>query len=475
MQDVLALVPHNLHRVRVEERELLFHVPTTALFALDEAGRAVLDALAGAALSLAQLQQKLSGEHDAAGVAETVLELTALELIRGPGAEPARAARSIQGFPLSTVVLNVNTGCNLACTYCFKEDLAPVASGAKMDLATAQAAIELLLRESPGRDHYNVVFFGGEPLTHFPLLEALVDWAEARIRGAGAHVDFSLTTNATLLTPRIVDWLEAHRVGVAVSLDGPRAVHDRHRVTRGGQGSYRAVEPRVRLLRERYRARPLGARVTLARGTRELEPIFDHLTQELGFDEVGFAPVTAGSVAGFELDERELDGVFAGFEALGERVVAAAREGRKLGFSNLLQLLTDLWSGTSKSLPCGAGYSMLAVDQQGKLNLCHRFTGSALPTFGDVESGVARAELGAFLERRLDLRDRPCETCRIRNLCAGGCYHESWSRYGDPIHPTLHYCDRMRRWIDYGIGAYARIQDARPEWFARHLAPRRAR
>jgi hypothetical protein len=34
-------------------------------------------------------------------------------------------------------------------------------------------------------------------------------------------VDFSLTTNATLLTPAIIAFLSENRIGVTVSMDGP--------------------------------------------------------------------------------------------------------------------------------------------------------------------------------------------------------------------------------------------------------------
>jgi uncharacterized protein len=475
MDRPLELLRHNLHRVAVGGRELLFHVPTTSLFELDPLAREALALLDAGPQPLAALQAQLAARHGAGAVAEVVEELVACEVLRDASAAPPAwaARRRVTTFPLTTVVLNVATGCNLACGYCFKEDLTSVANSRTMDFATAQAAIELLLRESPGRERYNVVFFGGEPLTQLPLLERVVAWGEERFAAAGARVDFSLTTNATLVTARIADWLDAHHVGVAVSIDGPRRVHDRHRTTRGGSGSYGAVAAKVRLLRERYRARPLGARVTLARGTTEVGEIFAHLTRELGFDEVGFAPVTAGDDARFNLSEPELGAVFAEFRALGDALVADALRGERLGFSNLLQLLTDLYYGTSKSLPCGAGYSMVAIDHAGAVNLCHRFTGSALGTFGDVASGLARPELAAFLERRLDRSGVDCASCRIRNLCSGGCYHESYARYGDPIRPTLHYCERMRAWIDFGIAAYARILAARPEWFGRTLAPRR--
>jgi uncharacterized protein len=114
------------------------------------------------------------------------------------------------------------------------------------------------------------------------------------------------------------------------------------------------------------------------------------------------------------------------------------------------------------------------VDHEGDLHLCHRFTGSKMPTFGNVESGIAREDLTGFLEAAANLSGKPCETCRIRSLCAGGCYHESYARYGDPHHPTLHYCDLMRDWVDFGVEVYARILEARPDFFSHHVEPRRA-
>ena len=162
-------------------------------------------------------------------------------------------------------------------------------------------------------------------------------------------------------------------------------------------------------------------------------------------------------------------------KALGRDYRDEALAGRNNGFANMHQLMTDLAEGTRKSLPCGAGLGMLAVDKDGGLNLCHRFTGSSLPTFGDVEDGIDKPRLGAFLEEAQDRSARPCATCRIRNLCSGGCYHERYARYGDPMHPVAHYCELMRDWIDFGIDVYTQIMAGNPGFFERHVAPRRAR
>jgi uncharacterized protein len=390
----------NGHVVRFDGRAMLFHVPTTALFALDDLGHAVIDIAQGSAQrDVAAFVEALEGRFDGGQVRDFVDRLAQLEVLQGDGlARPVNPKRvDVESYPLSTIVLNVNTGCNLGCTYCYKEDLQIPARGERMNFETASRSVELLLAQAAQRDRVGIVFFGGEPLTNMPLIRQVVDYAERRAVETAKRVDFSLTTNATLLTPQIVEFFDAHRFGISVSMDGPRAVHDRHRRTVGGKGTYDVVSRKVRMLLERYRARPVGARVTLTRGTTEVEAIHEHLRGELGFHEVGYAPVTAADKVDHALTDEELLEVHSAFERLGEQYLQAALRGANTGFSNLHQLMTDLHEGRRKSLPCGAGVGLLAVDKQGDLNLCHRFTGSELPTFGNVQTGVDGERLGAFL------------------------------------------------------------------------------
>ncbi len=477
MPDGLRLTPHNSHEVDVDGRRILFHVPTTSLFELDDVAGEVLDLFkTDAEVSKADLQHRFDGRHSPERVVETLEELLDLEIIHNGQPRPANHAPvKVTHYPISTLVLNVNTGCNLSCSYCYKEDLATPDRGQKMAFETAAKSFELLLQESGERKRVNLVFFGGEPLSNMTLIRAVVDHAERRAAEVGKVVDFSLTTNATLLTEYLVDYFSAHRIGVTVSMDGPKALHDKNRKTVGGKGTYDVVARKARMLLEHHRTRPVGARVTLTKGVTDVVAIHQHLKHDIGFFEVGYAPVTAGDVEYFNLTEDELAEVFQGMKALGRDYRDEALAGRNNGFANMHQLMTDLADGTRKALPCGAGLGMLAVDKDGGLNLCHRFTGSELPTFGDIDAGIDKQSLGSFLEQAQDRSERPCATCRIRNICSGGCYHESYARYGDPMHPVAHYCELMRDWIDFGIEVYAQIQAGNPEFFERHVEPRKAR
>ncbi|MDO4683136.1 MAG: quinohemoprotein amine dehydrogenase maturation protein [Lautropia sp.] len=476
MDESLSLVDHNLHELPAigeARRPMMFHVPSSSLFEVDEVVRRIIDSLRVGPCSRPVLRERVGTSVGHQALDEALRELLALEVVSdGRPLSPDVPLSRVDRTALTTVVLNVNTGCNLSCTYCYKEDLDTPARGRRMAADTAEAAVEMLLRESPDEPRYTVVFFGGEPLSNRPLIEHMVDYCERRMAGLGRTVDFVMTTNATLLDEEIVDYLDAHRFGLSISIDGPRRIHDLNRKTVGGVGTYDVVRRKVDMLLTRYRSRPVGARVTLTRGVTDVEAIWHHLFHEVGFAEVGFAPVTSGAIDTFNLDGEELQEVFAAFRRLGNHYVDEALAGRNTGFSNLHQIITDLHEGHRKSLPCGAGLKMLAVDHQGGLNLCHRFTGSELSTFGDVHQGVDTPALSAFLSKRLDRSGTGCATCRIRNLCSGGCYHESHVRYGDPTHPVYHYCELMREWIDFAIQAYARIMQGNPAFIDRHIVTR---
>ena len=189
-------------------------------------------------------------------------------------------------FPLQTLVLNVTNQCNLSCEYCYEfgEDKIATPEGKKkfMDWETAQTSVNYLLSESKGRHAVHITFFGGETLMNFPLLKQVVDYARTRAKEEGVNIDFSLTTNATLLTPTIIQYLADNQVGVTVSLDGTKEINDKFRVFSNGKGSYDIIEPKVKELLAKHRTRPIAARVTMTSQAMDVLGTYRHLKGNLG-------------------------------------------------------------------------------------------------------------------------------------------------------------------------------------------------
>tara|TARA_B110000211_G_C14092291_1_gene559844 strand:- start:1850 stop:3295 length:1446 start_codon:yes stop_codon:yes gene_type:complete len=479
MTKTIRKVPDNSHLFDVDGRKMIFHVPTSGLFELDDVSSALIQTASDKeGINLDDYTQGMNKQLSN-DVKDTVASLTKLKVLAPDDLgievfEPDNPeVTKLESIPLTTLVLNVNTGCNLSCSYCYKEDLDTPANGQKMSFETAKNSIEMMLTESPDQPRYNIVFFGGEPLSNMSLIKNVVDYAEKRFSELAVPIDFSLTTNATLLNEEIVEYFQKHRFGIAISIDGPKAIHDKNRITVNGNGTYKAVTRKIEMLMKDYNARPIGARVTLTKGVTDIEEIWHHLFNELGFSEVGFAPVTSGDISDYNLSEDELKAVFSSMKKVGKHYVEEAKAGRNIGFSNMHQLMTDIHEGTKKALPCGAGVGMVAIDHSGGVNLCHRFTGSDLPAFGSVTTGIDREELTGFIETRMDRSNTGCNTCWIRNMCSGGCYHESYARYNDPQNPTYHYCELMRDWIDFGLKAYAEISAVNPEFMDNFITPRR--
>ena len=298
----LHLARDDVRDIRVAGRRLLFHVPTSSLFETDELGAEIYDLFTEkGGVSEDDVRLRFEGRFDPDKVVETLRELITLRVIDDGAAKQPRPPIHIEEFPLSTVVLNVNTGCNLSCTYCYKEDLTTPAKGERMEFGTATKAIDLLFQEAKSRNAVNVVFFGGEPLTNMPLIRQVVEYAEAKGKAEGKIVEFALTTNAVLLTEELADWFNEHRFGLTISIDGPKHLHDKNRRTVGGKGTYDVVSEKVAMLLKRYTARPVGARVTLTAGVVDVEEIHRHVIEDLGFFEVGFSPVTSGQMTAFNL------------------------------------------------------------------------------------------------------------------------------------------------------------------------------
>jgi uncharacterized protein len=458
------------HRFEAAGQPFVYLVPSAAVFALDAVSDAVLEVLGACNCSHDEVLTRLGARFDSAAVADTVAELLRVRAI-GEVAEPRTEKpqpKMIPLIPLSTMVLNVTNKCNLACTYCYEygeDKIVDTENGRKpkfMSEGTAREAVEFMLRESGNSPRAHLTFFGGETLLNFPVLKTTVAYARERAAALGKAVDFSLTTNATLLRPEIIEFLVENEVGVTISIDGPREMQDRFRVFHDGSGSYETVMPKVKELLARHRRRPIGARVTLTRQTLDVRRIYRHLTDEIGFAEVGFAPVTTAGGRDYAIGDSGFDTLLSQFRDLAGDFLDAALHNRHHGFSNVKETIEEIHKGVSKAYPCGAGLGLMGVATDGDVNLCHRFAGSDEHKLGTVRDGVDRGAQRAFLERH-HLDDKTvCQSCWARPLCSGGCYHEAHTRYGTTTSANLHYCEWIRGWTETCLEVYGEIAVRNP-------------
>jgi uncharacterized protein len=269
-----------------------------------------------------------------------------------------------------------------------------------------------------------------------------------------------------LLREEVIDWIVAHDVGVTVSMDGNKEQQDTFRVFSNGMGSYDTMIPNVRALLAAKPRKPVGARVTLTRQNLDVLSIYKHLHDEIGFWEVGFAPVTTSWERGHAIQDDGFDLMLAQFNELAGDYLNTTLSGLHHGFSNVRDTLEEIHKGMSKSHPCGAGFGLLGVATDGDVALCHRFAGSDKHKLGTVRDGLDRFQQDQFLADHHIDNKTDCATCWARPLCAGGCYHEAHTRYGSTVTPNLHYCTWIRSWTDTCLKIYGSLAQRRPEILA---------
>jgi uncharacterized protein len=441
--------PGEFHEFEGGGKKFLYLVPAGAIFEVDEGTSTVLSELSKGGVTRSELISRMAARgltlDDAA---ELVDEMTASRVIvsGSPGHEALEEPPA--DFPLQSLVMNLTNQCNLSCTYCYEfgEDKVATPEGKPkfMDLTTARASVDFLLTQSNGRQAVHITFFGGETLMNFPLLKEVVSYASQRAKDEGRSIDFSLTTNATLLTPAIIEFLSDDNIGVTVSMDGPPDLHDKLRVFANGRGSYDIIALRVKALIAGHKTRPITARVTLTNGVTDVMRIYRHLKDELGFHEVGFAPVTTSPDRLYSIGEVGMHGVLGQFTVLAKEYLEYALRGEMHGFSNVSDTIAELYQGVNKSHPCGAGLGLMGVGPSGDIAPCHRFVDSDEHALGHISTGVDKTKQSTFLNKGHVNAKYECHECFARSLCAGGCHHEAFVRYGDTGHPNLHYCDWIR-------------------------------
>jgi uncharacterized protein len=334
--------------------------------------------------------------------------------------------------------------CNLSCRYCFyleKDGLFPQEHKWRMSDDVLEAYVQQYIA---GQDAPVVSFTwqGGEPtLLGVGFFRRVVELQ--RRYANGKTIENALQTNGILLDDEWGAFLAGERFLVGLSLDGPRELHDRWRVDRGGAGSFERVMRGLDVLRRRgvefniltcvhreNAERPLDVyRFLRGEGCRFLQ--FIPIVERAGPDSPELAP---WSLLPEQLG-RFLSAVFAEWVR------------RDVGrvFVQAFDVALESWVGREPSL-CVArescGWAM-AIEHNGDVYSCDHYVDpdhwlgnvrqESLATMRDSE---LQRDFG---RRKADLPPR-CLACDVRFACRGGCPKDRLTaeRPGEP--PLNHLC-----------------------------------
>lgn len=377
----------------------------------------------------------------------------------------------------ATVIdIDVTDECNLRCVYCFKGPKTP----RYIEMKTARAAVDWVIRASRNYPKISVNFMGGEPLLAWPIIRDLVPWTRRRANSCGKRVNFSMTTNLTLMNKEVRDFVDQHGFGVLMSIDGCPELHNIQRVAMKEQHLYKTIEYWTRSL---LKTRPQSdARMTLLpKNVSLLSKSFEYLTVKIGFKNVVL------SIADFpDWTEELLKEYKHQLEIISDKLEESYHKGTNYCLKILSWLLKKVIHPQKQKIqigkrtsPCGAGYNYQMIDFNGDIWPCHRFDGAIQLhgldeelKMGNVFEDYYNDKLAnAFLNFNFKDHLKPeCKTCPIFMQCAGGCPAANLYYMRDIYTPHPNYC--RLKWIEYEVSEklYDRLSKKNCEAFLKDMA-----
>ncbi len=378
----------------------------------------------------------------------------------------------------------IGATCNLDCRYCYylrKSELYPGDEPLRMpdDLLEEYIRQHILACPSP------TVFFawhGGEPtalgVDYFRRIVAL----QHKHAPPGRRVMNGIQTNGTLLDEGWCRFLAQNRFYVGLSLDGPRALHDAYRVTKGGQPTHQRVVQAMRLL-QRHRVPTDTLCVVHDRNVGHPLEVYRYL-KEIGADYIQFLPLvnrdagdggrddcpTGVTTWGGGRDDRRTGvttwgggrddrstGVTAESvpaEAYGQFLSAIFREWmlhdmRRIGvqiFEEAAKPLLGLPHEMCHYRPtCG---DAPALEHNGDFYTCDHFVDPEhlvgnlrrTPLVELLDSPMQRA----FGQAKWDALPRQCRACEVLDMCHGGCPKDRFLRTSDGEEGLNYLCAGLK-------------------------------
>ena len=458
-----------VHKYRLFDTNIVIDINCNAVYELDDAAFAVLDAYRSTddndgphhqddtsdnevvfeqnvfyKLRQRFAQQDLDGAKDEI---DSMIEAGAL-FAKPVSSEDLNGLAQTQ--VLKSMCLHVAHSCNMTCEYCFascgdfgmKQELMP--------FETAKRAIDFITDASGGRRNIEIDFFGGEPLLNFDVVQKTVAYARSIEADKQKNFRFTMTTNGTLLDSGKIQYINENMDNLVLSLDGRKTVNDRLRKMRNGSGSYDAAVPFFQEAVQNRGDKSYYLRGTYTAYNKDFSNDVLHLA-DLGFQHVSVEPVVSPTDQRMEFSDADMADVLREYESLALAMEERNRKGKGFHFFHFNVDLTQGPCLARRLKGCGAGCEYVAVAPNGDIYPCHQFVGNDAFLLGNLETGITNEKVVVdFMGATLN--NKPlCQKCWAKYFCSGGCAANSYHYNQDIMVPNPFYCALLKKRMECAV------------------------
>ncbi len=373
--------------------------------------------------------------------------------------------------------LEVTNGCNLRCKYCCFSECYEYTRSHGSELMTwdvAKKAIDyyydnfLCVKKHNPLRNACVSFYGGEPLLNFMLIKKAVEYISEKY--SMFHTDYNITTNATLLSEEIGDFLVENNFAILISLDGDRETHNRNRVFANGGGSFDTVMNNLGVFRRKnpnYEKLAISACYDPAIDFEKVEKFFDDERLFVakhsfidGTNTTYFERFTEEDWEKFKTNQKKYKEkyIFSDKPISKNEFIAFSVGVGYMEFAFHIMFGDKRNQITPYSGTCVPGEKMyVAVD--GKIHMCEKV--NPRYSIGDINQGGIDADKIADISneynKEIGVHCKDCEISKLCSLCFKSFGGEEGFKYSEDI------CNKLKEHINGVLIEYAELLERRPE------------
>jgi uncharacterized protein len=439
---------NTIHFFTVRDKCFAYDINTTACAEVDAIALSILSEMLSG--NNVDLEEKYAHAYRQSELRESIRQCEVLLSTGMFGVKPVRYRHHIQN-DLLAVCLHISHHCNMKCKYCYADAGSFGRERGLMSREIMLKAVDFAFTHSKGNPSLDIGFFGGEPLLNFKLIRESVSYAKQLAEKRDKRVTFSMTSNATLLTDEIMDFISEENFSLIFSIDGPKKVHDQMRKYCSGKGTHSDVLKNVKQYSNNY-SDNFTVRGTFTKTTPNFSNQVLFLNDQ-GFESISVEPVqlhaahpcsisTDGDILRIKLE----------YNKLADLYLERFDEGRPLHFFHFDYVLRKLISPQPMHTECGAGGGFIAITPDGKIFPCFETVVEEENCIGHIDSGFDKQKRRRFQRIHVDVK-KECRECWLKYSCGGGC-HAFNIRYNNNINiPYKPYCEfakhrfKLAAWI----------------------------